>query len=136
MTLSVNWYDEEHTIAYVHFTPGWNWEDFWAMNDSFNKLAETVHHHIVLIVDMTGAGMPTQFVPELSKIAVTSSERPKHLDLTIVVGLGVMLETVTNIFTRLYRRATEHVRFVPTLSDALEIVRLRRQTPLTPPEQF
>ena len=127
MTISVNWYNEEKTIAYVQFAPGWTWDDFWAMNQSFAEMAQTVDHNIVLIVDMTEAGMPNQFVPELSKIATTSSERPQHLDFTIVVGLGVMLETVTNIFTRLYRRATSHVRFVSTLAEALEIVRLRQQ---------
>lgn len=133
MAISVNWHDEEQTIAYVHFTPGWTWDDFWGMNQSFNQLAQTVDYPIVLIVDMTGAGMPAQFMPELSKIANTSEERPAHLEFTVVVGLGVMLETVANIFTRLYKRATAHVQFVPTLDEALQTITRRRQA-VTPSE--
>lgn len=131
MAISVTWYDEEQSIAYVHFTPGWTWDDFWTMNHSFNELANAVVHPIYLIVDMTGAGMPSQFVPELSKIASTSEERPTNLQFTVVVGVGIMLETVTNIFSRLYKRATAHVRFVSTVNEALQLIESRRQSSLS-----
>lgn len=127
MAISVNWYDDEQTIAYVQFTPGWTWDDFWVMNQAFNQLAQTVDYPIALIVDMSNAGMPAQFVPELSKIAQTSEQRPAHLAFTVVVGLGVMLETVVNIFTRLYRRATAHVQFVSTVDEAVELIHRRHQ---------
>lgn len=132
MIISVTWYDEKQRIAYVHFTPGWTWDDFWTMNQSFNELASTVVYPIYLVVDMTGAGMPSQFVPELSKIASTSEERPTNLQFTVVVGVGVMLETVTNIFSRLYKRATAHVRFVSTLNEALQLIESRQQSSLSP----
>ncbi len=128
MALTVTWYDEAQSIAYIHFTPGWTWDDFWAMNHSFNQLAATVEHPIVLIVDMSGAGMPSQFVPEFSKIAGVSDERPANLELTLVVGIGIMLETVTSLFGRLYKRAMAHVRFVPTLDAALNAVVLHRNS--------
>lgn len=128
MSIPVTWYDEAQSIAYVHFLPGWTWDDFWQMNHSFNQLAATVAHPIILIVDMSGAGMPSQFVPELSKIAGVSEDRPTHLELTLVVGIGVMLETVTNLFARLYKRAMAHVRFVPTIDAALDAATLHRKS--------
>ncbi len=131
MAISVTWFDEKQRIAYIHLTPGWTWGDFWMMNESFNELASTVVHPIYLIVDMTGAGMPSQFVPELSKIASISEERPTNLQFTVVVGVGVMLETVTNIFSRLYKRATAHVRFVSTVNEALPLIESHRQTLLS-----
>ncbi len=129
MNVSVNWHNPQKDVIYVHFQPGWTWHDFWQMNDEFIALANTVDHPVVLIVDLTDAGMPSLFAQQMKTIAHTSqAERPKNLAYTIVVGLKGLLEIAINIFNKVYSHATSHVVFVATVEEALETITQRGET--------
>lgn len=126
MKIAINWTDEEKKTIYTNFEPGWLWEDFWQMNAAFEEMALEVEHPIVLIIDLSDAGMPDGFISKLPRIAQVSSHRPKNLDYTVVVGIRGMLEDAVRIFNKVYRHLSREVLFAATLDEAHKLIEERR----------
>jgi hypothetical protein len=125
MKIPVTWRDSEKTTLYVKFERGWSWDDFWTMNQTFNQLARTVNHHVVLWVDMTDAGLPSSYVPQMRKIADLSKERPQNLAYTIVIGVSGLVKIAVDIFNGVYRSTAQHVIFVANMDEAQKVMTQR-----------
>ncbi|MCI0397692.1 MAG: hypothetical protein L0332_03810 [Chloroflexi bacterium] len=129
MGITLKWDNEEKSIIYACFEPGWTWNDFYEMNQQFVALSTTVSHPVVFIANVTEAGLPKSFISQLPQIAAVSEKRPENLAYTVVVGARGLLDEVARIFSRVYRQAARKVIFVPTLEEAYAVIAQRGQEP-------
>jgi hypothetical protein len=127
MKIAINWSNEEKKSIYTKFETGWLWDDFWEMNATFEEMTSEVEHPIILIIDLHGAGMPGGFISKLPRIAQVSSQRPKNLDYTVVVGIQGTLEDAVRIFSRVYRHLAREVIFAANLEEAEKLMEKRNQ---------
>lgn len=123
MSIIVTWYPDYKNIIYVRFETDWSWGDFYAMNEDFNALANSVPGPISALIDVSQTTMPANFIAQLPKIAsISNSERPTNLDLTVIVGLRGIIETAVSIFSRVYRQASSHLIITNSLEEGLTAI--------------
>jgi hypothetical protein len=113
MTITVDWYNNNHTgIVHTHFGD-WTWAEFFTALDQTVQLMDTVHHRVNVISDVRQSRhMPIMLPSILEKIATAPITTHRQCGLFIIVGAKPFLNAIYGIFSRLYPRAATQYRFV------------------------
>ena len=116
MRVTFKWYDEDKSIAYLHYAQGWTHQDvFRAFSETFDML-ESVNHSVDLVVEVYDQNVPANIISITSVLKSKISINQRH---TYFVN--------ANTFIRILIRASaaaipafERVTFCDTFDEALK----------------
>jgi hypothetical protein len=131
MPLSVNWYDDEHSIIVVTITNDMTWNDYHDAIGWIVSEASQVAHRVDLIFH-DNVGMPKgNPLPHLKRGSARIIDQP-NICLTIIAGsqgysgfVRMILETLAKAYMRMPGKDRALV-FLRDLSEALEHIKKDR----------
>lgn len=102
MPITIEWENEQRTIARWTLEGAWTWDDFRAAQAEFHTMLREVDHMVCVIADMRRAGP----LPASSIIHFRNAERSAmpNRDIIVLVGSGLLVRAVTDTFNRVFRR--------------------------------
>jgi hypothetical protein len=120
MGIHVEWDNQTHTTIRQIFDQHWTWDDFYGAKQRVDAMIDTVHRPVGLILDMPpNVVMPPNALSHGKQYIDT--EHP-NLCLIVIVSTNQVLQTLYNLFGKVYPVATYHVRMVANIEAAREIV--------------
>jgi hypothetical protein len=120
MGIHVKWDNQTHTTIRQIFDQYWTWDDFYGAKLRVDAMIDTVHQPVGLILDMpANVVMPTNALSHGKQYIDT--EHP-NLYLIVIVSTNQVLQTLYNLFGKVYPIATHHVCMVSNMDAAREIL--------------
>ena len=120
MGIHVEWDNPTHTTIRQVFEQHWTWDDFYGAKQRVDAMIDAVHQPVGLILDMpANVVMPANALSHGKQYIDT--EHP-HLCLIVIVSTNQLLQTLYNLFGKVYPIATHHLRMVANLDAAREIL--------------
>jgi hypothetical protein len=99
--VDVRWQNEEQTIIYYRFKPGWSWEDIHEAFEVFYEMVTPVTHQVNVVMDFTGASMIPQGA--LSRIRwAFNNPKPDHIGLTVVVAPSSFFQALMGLAQKMW----------------------------------
>lgn len=120
MDIQVTWFDETQTIVSMKFPEQWSWPDFHEAVRKSQALHSSVNHPVYAIADYSqSVKTPALSVPDLRRIA-SRSTGVSNLKRTYIVGSGVRVRMLLEIFGRLFPSAFRKYQVAENVDKALE----------------
>lgn len=117
--IEVKWDNDEKTIIYGKFMPGWTLQHVHDLLKEVSSLADTVEHPVYVIADLSDVKViPSQGMAHFRSISVKMHPR---IRLFIDVTDSMFVEAMTNIFTKMFKTDAE-IRIVKTLDKAYTLI--------------
>lgn len=125
MAIDVQWHNPEKTILRVTFTDPWTWQDFYAMDELTEALADAVPHKVCYIVDLRHTRMVP---PGISLGRVRAVLQPRHptTDLIVAVGMVPFIRVMLNTIIHASGRLKTSLMMVDTMDKAEQIIAERQ----------
>lgn len=120
MTVSIEWYDEAHSVLYMKFESGWTLEDLRLASESGWKMMGTVDHAVGTIMDVSGGNqVPSGFLPYARRLV---SARPANAGMIVITGGTSLMMGIYRMLRQLYGviNPNFNVRFARTVNEAYE----------------
>ncbi len=120
MSIQVFWDNEEKTILRYALRDKWNLDDVNIAITEGNALAESVDHKVHGIVDL----QDSDFVPKNLVTHFRGSRTQIHSNagMFVLVGGSPILQTVFNVYRRIYPSNDENFAFASTIEEAHAII--------------
>ena len=118
---SINWYDAEHTIIYLHVFDKWNWDTVQEMSAQEYLMIESV------TCPVEYGQLPDNAVQGIWKVIRSSHKREALVNIiTNNNGMKSVYDVVATIFNIITKSNTIH--FVTTMNEALSLIEEYEQT--------
>jgi hypothetical protein len=128
MTVTTQWFDEEHTIILTQFIGNWDFEELWSAYDQARNLVRDVDYKIDCIVDLTHSSylLPSGALAQLKRVA--DQQHPKT-GMTVYVKANRMVRAVTKVFWLFYGTSAEKYpfEFANTIAEAHAVLTRHRE---------
>ncbi|MBN2305559.1 MAG: hypothetical protein JXQ72_13840 [Anaerolineae bacterium] len=121
MPITVNWDNNDHTIASWTLTGQWTWAEFRAAQVEFHDLLRAVDHIVDVIADMREAGpLPAATLTHFRSAQL--AELPNR-DRIVLVGGGGLVRSIAGTFNRVFRIGKPPLfLFADTVEDARDLL--------------
>ncbi|GAB4479551.1 MAG: hypothetical protein Kow00124_25370 [Anaerolineae bacterium] len=123
MSISIRWYDEDHTILYMAFEPGWTIQQWFEIVPQVRAMLDSAGGPVSAIADYRRA---EDYAPPgiIGQLGVMSAAMQHHRlsGLMVFVGAVGFAAVVLDIFSQVYLR----VHLAETVEEAEEIIHTRR----------
>ena len=120
MGIHIEWDNQTHSTIRQIFDQHWTWDDFYGAKRRVDAMIDTVHQPVGLILDMPpNVVMPPNALSHGKQYIDT--EHP-NLCLIVIVSTNQVLQTLYNLFGKVYPIATHRVRMVASLDAARNIL--------------
>lgn len=124
--IRVEWDDEEKTILYYRFGPGWTWEDFWAAHDVVNAMLAEVPHQVDLIADFEGSRLPA--LRDLGQFRRAQEIMAEQIGVVVVTGGQPFLDALVTAFSRIYEQYAARLLTAESADEARALLAQRRSS--------
>jgi len=129
MGVTVSWDNEARTIIRYDVVNPWSFEELWGAVHQDNSMFDNINHHFYLIFN----GTDVQTVPDnpVSKLKVLAEVIHPDLELIVIVGSNLWLQTLGNLFYRMYGHKLGSLQGVwnaRTVEEARELISIHAQT--------
>ncbi len=112
MTITVNWYDDQHTAVVNQLVGTWTWDELFRAIDQTASLMDTVDHPVNIVLDMRQTQhVPTLLPSALRKVANAPTMNHRNSGAFVFVGAKSFIKSMFSVFGTLYPRAAEKYRF-------------------------
>ena len=121
MPISTTWYDEEHRVIGVKFDVDWGWDELRDSMEEEAKLAATVSHNLVALVDMSH----TKVFPKGNILAQGHStivSLPDNITQIVVVIRSRLIEVFAGLVIDMMPVWRNRVKFVKTVEEGQQLV--------------
>jgi hypothetical protein len=123
VSVEVRWFDENRTALVYDFQGEWTWSEMFVAIDEAVKLLDSVQHHVNIVVDLRGSYCVPPVAPQaLARIAYAPTMQHPNTNILIVIGLSGFLQTLYEIFRRLYPHAAQRYREARTQEELLALL--------------
>lgn len=105
----------------------WDWSDLFAAIDKAVTLLDSVDYGVNIVVDIRNS----QHIPPLSpaslrKVAEAPTMSHANTQLLIVIGAKFYIQTMFDVFKRIYPRAGEKYHFIRTIDELPHLLAQRK----------
>ncbi|NDJ53490.1 MAG: hypothetical protein GYB68_10445 [Chloroflexi bacterium] len=120
MSITLDWYDEAHSILIWRYDKVWTWDELVAISRSQAALVADIPHLVSIVHDFHQTqSLPERFLARLPLILPPHLERPANIsDITVIVGLSGALLRTAQIVSRVFMQ----VQFAETIEEAAELI--------------
>jgi hypothetical protein len=110
MTVTTQWFDDEHTIILTEFIGNWTFEELWTVYNNALGMVKSVDHKVDCIVDMSRSSpaLPSGSLIQLKRIA--DYQHPQT-GITVYVKANKLMKAITKVFWLFYRSSAEKYPF-------------------------
>jgi hypothetical protein len=120
MSVSANWFDNQHEIVLYIFDGLWSWDEMYKTYHAAIAMETSVPHRVDVILDMRKSkAIPANALLHVKNI---SDKQPDNLGLTVVVTPNGFVRALYNAGVRFYKGIAHYFRVVPTVEDALQMI--------------
>jgi hypothetical protein len=132
MSFVVEWDNDEHTVIRTTYGDPLTWEEAFAAQHEFNKMADTTVSAVSSIIDLSHLNkLPPNAISNIQNLIARAYPRT---DYTILVGMNLFVRTMENTVGKLYRTVVgqkqNNSMFAKDLEDARnQLQRLHRSPP-------
>jgi hypothetical protein len=130
MGIHVEWDNQDHTTIRQIFDQHWTWDDFYATKHRVDEMIDAVHHPVGLILEMPFNVVIPPNALSSGKHSI-DTEHP-HLYRIVIVSTNQLLQTLYDLFGKVYPLATQHVYMVEDMDKAREILLYVRSESYSP----
>lgn len=124
MSITVNWFDPEHTIIHYDFEGQWSWGELNEVVNQVNEMVRSVGHRVDVIIDVTnGQSTPSG---AFSQIQGITAKAPDNWGMGVFVGASGLVRVLVTTFLKIYPRFNQRYALTDTVAEALDIIRERR----------
>lgn len=122
MPVTVKWENDEKRVLRIVYLGRWTVEDAYAIRDQIRALIAEVGHEVDSIHDMRQGGfLPPSILThtrEIMSVPVT------QMRLVVLVGSNSFVQTMYNVFSKVYPRLVErnNFRMVQSIEAAHELI--------------
>lgn len=123
MSVKVYWFNENQTALVYDFQGEWTWNETFLAIDEAVTLLDSVQHRVNIVVDLRGSRRVPPVAPQaLARIANAPTMSHPNTNILIVIGLSGFLQTLYEIFRRLYPYAAQRYREARTQEELLALL--------------
>ena len=122
MAVTAKWDNDEKRVIYVTYVGHWTIEDAYNSRDQVRALLKEVNYNVDSIHDMRKGGfLPPSVLTHAREIM---SEPEPQMRLMVVVGANAFVQTMYNVFNKVYPRIAEksNLRIVASVEGAHELI--------------
>jgi len=124
MPVQVSWDDAAQTIIRWEYVGKWTWNEVSSTFQQVNQMMRAVEHPVSIIHDLTqSTRMPGGALTQAYRF---TSALPENWDISVVVGSGAFVESLLDIFRKVYAKLGDHYKNAPTLDEARAIIARRK----------
>jgi hypothetical protein len=121
MSISTDWYDEEHRVIYQKFEGTWTWDELGRDQAQIAAFAKSVPYNLVLFTDMR----ETNIMPKGNVLAQGKSSiahLPENVSQIIIVIQSRLIEVFAGLVFDMMPGWRNRVRFVKTIEEGRKLV--------------
>jgi hypothetical protein len=121
MPISTSWYDDDHRVIILQFEGNWGWDELQSAQEEQNRLAATVSHNLIALVDMSH----TRILPQgniLSQGRSSINKLPDNLTQMIVIIQSRMIEVFAGLVFDMIPSWRNRVQFAKTPEEGQRLV--------------
>lgn len=120
MGIHTRWLDEDRQIILTMFETPWTLDDFYRMVNEMESLVMRIDGTFHMVLDFTQSkSLPPSFLTALRSADVKHKE---NLGMVVVVGASSFVQAIGMMGQRIGVRSVQHVRFVDSIDDAVELL--------------
>jgi hypothetical protein len=124
MTVTVSWYDPDHTIVHYCIQNGWNWETFYPALEKALQMEFSVSHRVDVIVQLPDSvNMPPSVITHIGSIA---RQNPPNLHKTVFVSSNQLAKMFISLAKNISPIAAQNYTFVDNIEEALTFIQTDR----------
>jgi hypothetical protein len=119
MGIRVEWFDPAKQSIYFCFEGTYTWDELFASIEEATGLLNTVDYRVNMVVDVTQSmHIPPVSPTKLQKVAQAATMNPDLIRTGIVIGAIPYMQTMFDLYRRLYPRSAAKFQFVRTMTEA------------------
>ncbi len=125
MPIHIEWHNEEKKVLIRTVEGYWTWKQWYDTRDEADSMMATVNHPVITVIDFTSSlGLPPRALGQVRTLLLNP---PDNLDVTIIVGMGVFIQSIYNVGKKMYPSLTEKRRMIlaPSMEKAQAIIEER-----------
>lgn len=120
MGIHVEWDNQDHTTICQKFDRHWTWDDFYSAKHHADEMIDAAQHPVSIVMEM-----PSNVVIPPNALShgkhYIDTDHP-HLYRIVVVSTNQLLQTLYDLFEKVYPMATQHIYMVGDLDKAREVL--------------
>ena len=112
MTITVDWYNNEHTSVINQLVGKWTWDELFHALDQTSILMDTVDYPVNIVLDVRQTPhVPTLLPTALHKIASAPSMNHRNSGAFILFGAKPFIKSMFSVFRALHPHAAAKYSF-------------------------
>ena len=121
MSISTDWYDEEHRVIYQKFEGTWTWDELGRDQAQIAAFAKSVPYNLVLFTDMR----ETNIMPKGNVLAQGKSSiahLPENVSQIIIVIQSRLIEVFAGLVFEMVPKWRNRFKIAKTVAEGQELV--------------
>jgi hypothetical protein len=128
MSITIEWFDDDHTILLATLKGQWTWEEVWEADEQGAKMAMEMGHRVGAIYDLTDSNpFPPPGALFHLRRSVDLNRNPRGL--TVIVKASRMVKAITKVMWLFFPSSAEKFpfEFADTVAEADAILMRHRE---------
>lgn len=124
MPVTVEWFNDEHTMIRYEFIGRWSWEELHDAIEQVQAMIGGVSHRVDILIDLSqNQGIPSGALTQMRGGTLRAN---RNWGMGVFIGTGTFIRALLNTFTRVYPKMGERYATADTLDDALRLIAQQR----------